>query len=181
MKDNVLLEAEFNPSVKSYWVLLFTLISTATVVGIPLLILTLPLAFFISSRILKAISAKLYDRKLVVKRGVFHKVEKSIPLEKITDVALIQGPLMRMFGLHQLSFETAGQSGAGALVSLLGINDAEGFRETILAQKDAITIAPEESTAQTESRDSEIAELTDAVKRIERLLEKLVEQKSNEP
>ena len=43
---------------------------------------------------------------------------------------------MRLFGLYRLSFETAGQSGHGALVSLLGVVNASEFREAILTQKD---------------------------------------------
>ncbi|MEL0614992.1 PH domain-containing protein, partial [Marinomonas arenicola] len=78
-------------------------------------------------KILAAMSAQLLTQKLVVKRGILFKEEKSIPLEKITDVGLSQGPLMRLFGLYRLSFETAGQSGHGALVSLLGVVNSLAF------------------------------------------------------
>ncbi|MFC3093808.1 PH domain-containing protein [Alteromonas sediminis] len=178
MKERILLTAEFNPSVKTYWVLMVVIVSGFTVIGIPLLIVTLPLAFFISGRVLKAMSANLYERKLVVKRGVFNKVEKSIPLEKITDVALIQGPIMRAFDLQQLSFETAGQSGEGALVSLLGIKDAEMFRETILQQKDALLSVSSPVVSDSTNRDGDIVALTESVHRIEQLLQKLVEHKT---
>jgi putative membrane protein len=122
-------------------------------------------------------SAIVTERKIVVKRGVFNKEEKSIPLEKITDVAMVQGPLMRVFNLYRLSFETAGQSAQGALVSLIGINDADTFRETILAQKDKLltsnTVAPEQNT----DENSDMKELIESVKRIELLLEKVLESK----
>ena len=42
---------------------------------------------------------------------------------------------MRAFGLEQLTVETAGQSGAGALVSLTGVVDARAFREAVLAAR----------------------------------------------
>jgi len=145
MSDNILLQATFNPSVKLYWLVSLLLFSALTFIGIPLLIITLPLFFIISNKVLAAMEAVVTERKLVVKRGVFNREEKSIPLEKITDVALVQGPLMRVFGLYRLSFETAGQSSAGALVSLLGINDAESFRETILAQKDSLLLGNSEN------------------------------------
>ena len=138
MTEPVILNAAFNPAVKRYWLVSFLLFSTFTVVGIPLLIITIPLFLFFSSKIINAMSATITERKLVVKRGIWHKEEKSIPLEKITDVAMIQGPLMRMFDLYRLSFETAGQSAQGALVSLIGIDDAEGFRETILSRGSAL-------------------------------------------
>ena len=138
MPEKIIINATFNPAVKIYWLINLLLLSTVTVVGIPFLIISIPLFFLISSKILAAMSATVTERKLVVKRGVFQKEEKSIPLEKITDVAMVQGPLMRMFNLYRLSFETAGQSAQGALVSLIGINDADTFRETILAQKDKL-------------------------------------------
>lgn len=122
-------------------------------------------------------SATITERKLVVKRGIFNKEEKSIPLEKITDVAMIQGPLMRMFNLYRLSFETAGQSANGALVSLIGIDEAANFRETILTQKDKVLsgIKSNNSTNTNESGEvnADMATLINSVKRIETLLEKL--------
>ncbi|MEI8642252.1 PH domain-containing protein [Pseudoalteromonas sp. Hal099] len=51
-----------------------------------------------AGKILAAMSAQLLTQKLVVKRGILFKEEKSIPLEKITDVGLNQGPLMRFLG-----------------------------------------------------------------------------------
>lgn len=179
MKEAILQEAQFNPSVKSYWLVVFAIVSGLTVIGIPLLIVTLPIVYLVCKRILEAMSATLFERKLVVKRGVFFKVEKSIPLEKITDVALVQGPLMRAFGLQQLSFETAGQSDAGALVSLLGVEGAEGFREAILAQKDALMLSSSDNAPnEAVPLPSDIQTLTESVQRIEALLTQLVDAKS---
>lgn len=178
MADKTLLSASFNPAVKLYWLVSWILVSLLTLVGIPLLIVSIPLFLLFSGRMLNAMSAELTERKLVVKRGILFKVEKSIPLEKITDVAMSQGPLMRAFNLHRLSFETAGQSGAGALVSLIGIVDASVFRETILAQKDVISGAIDTQSTTSKDSSSDIEELTQSVKRIEALLEKLVTEKS---
>jgi len=79
------------------------------------------------------ISAELTERKLVVCRGLLTRTENTVPLDKITDMALIQRPLMRLFGLKKLKQETAGQSGNNALISLVGIVDADGFRAALLA------------------------------------------------
>jgi putative membrane protein len=81
----------------------------------------------------------LTDRTLKVKKGILIRIEKTIPLEKITDMGMVQGPIMRHFGLHKLTVETAGQSGQGALVALTGIKDAEQFREMVLNQRDELT------------------------------------------
>jgi putative membrane protein len=178
VQNKILASAEFDPKIKVYWMITWVLISGVTIVFIPLIPVVIILVLFIGQRILNAMSAELMERKLVVKRGIWFKVEKSIPLEKITDVGMTQGPLMRIFNLQLLSFETAGQSGDGALVSMLGIIDAAGFREKILNQKDRLQDAQKsakESIA-TSPKLSDIAELTSSVKRIESLLKTLIDK-----
>ena len=177
MSEKIIINATFNPAVKTYWLISLLLVSTLTIVGIPFLIISIPIFFVISGKILAAMSAIVTERKLVVKRGVFNKEEKSIPLEKITDVAMVQGPLMRGFNLYRLSFETAGQSAQGALVSLIGINEADTFRETILAQKDKLLTGSNAVTEQKNDEQSDMKVLIESVKRIELLLEKALERK----
>ena len=177
MSERIILNATFNPAVKTYWLISLLLVSTISIVGIPFLIISIPIFFLISSKVLAAMSAIVTERKIVVKRGVFNKEEKSIPLEKITDVAMVQGPLMRVFNLYRLSFETAGQSAQGALVSLIGINDADTFRETILAQKDKLLTSNSVAPEQNIDESSDMKELIESVKRIELLLEKVLESK----
>lgn len=179
MNEKVLLQASFNPKVKAYWTVSGVLVAMFTLVGIPFIPFVALIIWLVSSAMLNAMSARLLERKLVVKRGVFFVVEKSIPLEKITDVALSQGPLMRLFGLYQLSFETAGQSGTGALVSLIGIEDASEFRETILQQKDSLTLnQPKTSdTSASKAEPNELLQLTKSVQNIENMLAQLIADK----
>jgi putative membrane protein len=174
MKSTIIASASFNPKVKNYWTLTITLVCALTLVGVVFTPIVALIVWVVSDRALKAISANLMERKLVVKRGIFFVVEKSIPLEKITDVALSQGPIMRYFGLHQLSFETAGQSATGALVSLVGINDASQFREMILAQKDKLNGEPQDTADVT--TDSEMQTLIKSVQNIEKMLGNLLQQ-----
>ncbi|MBJ2130843.1 PH domain-containing protein [Alteromonas sp. IB21] len=177
MSDRVIFEATFNPAVKTYWLSSLLLVSSITIVGIPFMIISIPLFLLISGKILAAMSAVVTERKLVVKRGVFNKEEKSIPLEKITDVAMVQGPLMRVFNLYRLSFETAGQSAQGALVSLIGINDADAFRETILSQKDKLLTNNSALPKEKADGNHDLKILIESVQRIEQLLEKALEGK----
>ncbi|MDT0594660.1 PH domain-containing protein [Glaciecola petra] len=169
MQETPLKSAEFDPKVKQYWLVVWLLLSIVTLFLIPFIPITIIIILLVSQSILDAMSAELFDRKLVVKKGILFKVEKSIPLEKITDVGLTQGPVMRMFGLYRLDFETAGQSGAGALVSKLGIVDAIEFRESILAQKDSLTITAPASTD--EKPTDTLVEILDTLKDIKHLLE----------
>ncbi|MCF7501897.1 PH domain-containing protein [Pseudoalteromonas sp. L1] len=178
MTESNLLNARFSPKVKQYWLLLGMFTCVISMVGIPFIPIVALIIWLVAGRILAAMSATLLTRKLVVKRGVFFKEEKSIPLEKITDVALSQGPLMRQFGIYRLSFETAGQSGQGALVSLLGVVDAETFREAILKQKDEISQTSAKAEHQPEDSQLELLRsLTYSVKNIEQMLVTLLDEK----
>ncbi|MDN3489171.1 MULTISPECIES: PH domain-containing protein [unclassified Pseudoalteromonas] len=176
MSELALKTASFNPKVKSYWITLGVITCLVCLVGIPLIPIVALIIWIVAGRMLAAMSANLLERKLVVKRGVFFKEEKSIPLEKITDVGLSQGPLMRLFGL---SFETAGQSGHGALVSLLGVVDASEFREAILTQKDNLAeTKPSKAKAdEPQSQVELLRALTYSVKNIEQMLVTLLEEK----
>jgi putative membrane protein len=168
MQEAPIASAKFDKKVKQYWLVFWVILPFITLFLIPLIPIIVILVFIISQRLLDAMSAELLARKLVVKRGVFFKVEKSIPLEKITDVGMTQGPLMRLFGIYRLDFETAGQSGPGALVSMLGIINAADFREQILAQKDKLQ--GHLSKAEPIQENSDMSELVASVKRIEGLL-----------
>ncbi|NVK56566.1 MAG: PH domain-containing protein [Alteromonadaceae bacterium] len=176
MAEKILRSAAFDPKVKTYWMLSLLIISSFTVVGIPLLIISIPVFLFFSGKVLAAMSATLTERKLVVKRGIWFTEEKSIPLDKITDVSMSQGPLMKLFGLRRLAFETAGQSSQGALVSLVGIIDAADFREAILDQKENVASRGKQQSEPTEQPVSDLQVLTQSVQRIEAMLAKHFER-----
>lgn len=136
IEDGEICRGEFNPMVQTYWLLTGVIAPTVTIIGIPLLLFSIPIGLLITGRNLRAMECLLTERTLKVKKGVLVKVEKTIPLEKITDMGMVQGPIMRALGLHALTVETAGQSGSGALVALTGIVDAPSFREKVLRQRD---------------------------------------------
>ena len=115
-------------------------------------------------------SCTLTEKTLIVKKGWLNRIEKTIPLEKITDLALRQGPIMRAMNLKALSVETAGSSGGaagGALVALVGIEDTVGFRDSVLAQRDllASNVATPSSAPHTD--ESTLEEIRDTLHRIE--------------
>ncbi|TVQ63855.1 MAG: PH domain-containing protein [Phycisphaerales bacterium] len=137
-EERVLREAAFDDAVK-YYVISTTIALSCTIVGIPLLLIFVPLTYLFRKIEYDNIQCTLYERTLVVKRGVFNKVEKTIPLDKITDLAIRQGPIMRLCKVEAIMVETAGQSsGIAALVFLVGIRDAKGFRNAVLKQRDRL-------------------------------------------
>ncbi len=52
----------------------------------------------------------LSRKNLHVVRGILIRQEKTVPLDKITDMAMFHGPIMRHFELRGLSVETADSS-----------------------------------------------------------------------
>ena len=177
--EQVLLQATFNPKVRTYWLLSGALILTATIVGIPLLIFWFPIGYVLTGRYLARLRCVLTEKNLHVARGVLIRQEKTVPLDKITDLAMSHGPIMRRLGLRGLSVETAGQSGPGSLIKLVGIEGTEEFRAAVLAQRERVAGSGGASSATSPAAAGEaaaesgklLAEIRDALLRIERRLD----------
>jgi putative membrane protein len=176
-EEQFIRKAEFNTKVCTYWLLSGAWIMTLTIVGIPLLLLWFPIGLVFTKRYLARMDCTLTDTALKVRKGIFIRIEKTIPLEKITDMGMVQGPIMRYFNLHRLTIETAGQSGQGALVSLTGIIDAKSFREAVLNQRDLVSAPSSQSATEAVRQEpsdasSLLTEIRDSLLRIETKLDK---------
>ena len=171
----VLAQAEFNRKVRTYWLLSGALICVASIVGILVLPFWFLLGNYFTERYLQHMSCVLTDRSLKVSRGMFVRLEKTVPLDKITDLELIEGPIMRFFDLQAVKVETAGGSSPGALIKLIGIVDAREFRDTVLRQRDAVASASRSGPSElgavaTEHDDALLREIRDTLMRIEKKL-----------
>ena len=169
----VLRTASFDPKVKAYWLISGTVVCAVTVVGIPLIPVYLILGHFLLNAYLKRLSCVLTPRSLEIKKGILSRTESTVPLEKITDLQMFQGPIMRAMGLHGFRVETAGQSSGatGYLLNMIGIEDTEGFRTAVLSQRDSLSegggrVAPPAPAHD----DSVLVEIRDALLRIEQSL-----------
>jgi len=172
MEDKIIHQAEFESNLGLYWLLSGAAYFSLSIVGIPLLLLWFPIGLWGTRRYIRNMSAELTSNKLIVRRGILTRTENTVPLDKITDMALIQGPIMRLFGLHKLTVETAGQSGAGALISLVGIVDAPQFRTRVLEQKERLTQRSHTTTPSVQPDDAllqNVVEMAESLKRIEAL------------
>ena len=76
---------------------------------------------------------------LRVDQGVFFLKRRAIPLDRVTDVMLVQGPLMRWCDIWALHIQTAGMSGqAGAEAILYGVDPPEEIRDELLKARDEV-------------------------------------------
>jgi putative membrane protein len=142
--DTLLNAARFDDKLRTYWFLQLLLVFIATVAGIVLVpFWVLGWGQWYARRSFDALKCELHARTLVVKRGIFFRVEKTIPLDKIQDLTVKEGPLLRWLGLRSLKIETAGQGTPGASeADLVGIVDPIDFRDAVLSQRDALSGAP---------------------------------------
>lgn len=169
--EKIIAKAAFNPKVANYWLVSHGLGFVCSIVLIPFIVIYIPIALYLSKRILECIECTLTETALKVKKGIFVKTENTIPLEKITDIGMVEGPLMRRFGVQRISVETAGQTSAGPLAVLTGIVDAAQFRERVLAQRDNNSITTLDApNSNHETTESILADIRDSLKRIESVI-----------
>lgn len=138
-QERILREATFSPNAVRYRGVATCIGLLVPIVTIPLIPFVVPITVWYWRRQYARLRVVLTTRDLKVHRGVFMREEKSIPLEKITDLAVFDGPIMRRMGLRGIRVETAGQTTQGtALVSVVGIEGTDNFRDLVLRQRDRI-------------------------------------------
>jgi len=184
-EPEILWDAEFSAKIKPYYLWSSVLIFTLTVVLIPVAIVYLIVGGWIIQKYLDNLQCTLTERTLELKKGILNKRESTVPLEKITDLQMFQGPIMRYFGLHGFRVETAGQTtgtGGGSLLNIVGIIDTPGFRRAVLDQRDlhnkgsapssqGHAPAPAAAAPSDDRLVAVVSEIRDSLKRIEATLE----------
>ena len=168
----VLLEAQFDGKLSPYYRWVVTGFLVITVVGILLIPFWLIVSAWYGREYMRRLSARLTTQALEIRKGVFFRSESTIPLNRITDLRLHDGPLMRYYGLRGLKVETAGQSGStGSEGDLMGVIDAEAFRDAVLRQRQGALDAEQPSDSASSAAGGDVAalltEIRDILARIE--------------
>jgi putative membrane protein len=173
-KPTVLKEAQFSPKIKGFVLLLGALLMAVSIVGIVLLpFWLLGLGQYLGKRYYESLSCRLTTRHLEFKKGVFFKVEKTIPLENIQDLTFINNPILQIFDLQMLKIETAGSSNVnGSDMKLLGIINLSDFKTEVLDQRDVLTERYESGMSENASSDSAV------LLEIRDLLQKILDQRA---
>lgn len=131
----------------------------------------------------KSIVYHLNDTEMTWKRGVWFRKTGIVPYNRITNVDISQGPVMRIFKISNLQIQTAGNSGgkAGSEISIIGVEDAEPLRAFIMdfvrgmppvaavTGADDSAVTPVSRTDAVSSND--MSQLVSEVRSIRRLLE----------
>ena len=102
------------------------------VTGVPTLAIILFVLFWIPLYY-RSITYRLTATEITWRRGVWFRQTGIVPYNRITNVDVAQGPLMRYFSFSGLHIQTAGYSGqARAEIVLAGIEDAGDLQEKIM-------------------------------------------------
>jgi len=173
----VLFKAEFHPILIHYlffYVLGFLFV---IVVSIPLIPFWLIIGYYFCRRYYRRLECVLTEQTLELKKGHFFRVEKTIPLDKIQDLTLREGPLLRLFKICMLDIETAGQSNpqGASDAKIIGITDVRDFRDKVLAQRDLVVAQGFKSPQKMIEQEDDVSvfvEMRDSLHRIEKLLKR---------
>ena len=171
MNDEVLARAVFDPKVKVYWYtqgLLLHGVLVLAAIGLVTFPLWVVLGWPFVTRQLENIHATLHPKHVHLRSGVFYRSEKTIPLEKITDLSMHTGPLLSAFGLASVQVETAGANQGLAQMMLAGLSNAAEFRDAVLAQRDLVAAGADASPGATTL--GVLLEIRDSLVRIEERL-----------
>ena len=93
-------------------------------------------AKWLGERQITALNYRIEGRTLRVDSGVFFLKRTGVPLDRITDFALVQGPLMRLLGIWALQVQTAGVGTPTPEATLIAIENPEKVRDELLRRRD---------------------------------------------
>ena len=93
---------------------------------------------WVHRRQVEALRYRLDGATLRIDQGFIFLQRKSIPLDRVTDVVLTQGPLLRHFGIWQMKIQTAGTGQQLPEGTMVGVIDAEAARDLIMRCRDEI-------------------------------------------
>jgi len=156
-----IVSVEFDPKVKVYWWLGAMLGMISTVIGIPLAFLWLIIGMPIHQKQFEGLACSLTDRSLNIRMGWMFKKQQNIPLDKLTDVSIHEGPILNAFGVVRMHFETAGS----APFILTGVKGGPQFRDLVLKQRDSLSSQTVMAPQNTQS-DGVLVEIRDLLKEI---------------
>ena len=161
-----IMAVEFDKKIIIYWWLVANLTLLASMIGIVVMIFWVPFGWLIHKKQYEHMSAALTDRSVNMRMGWMFKKQQNIPLDKLTDVSIHEGPILNALGVVRMQFETAG----AAPFILTGVKNSEQFRDLVLRQRDSLVSNPQQ-TGPSISSNEVLIEIRDLLKSIDSRIE----------
>ncbi len=156
-----IMAVEFDRKIIVYWWLMANFGLLVTVVGIIAMVVWIPFGWIVHKKQFEHMSGALTDRSINMRMGWLFKKQQNIPLDKLTDVSIHEGPILNAFGVVRMQFETAG----AAPFILTGVKNSDQFRDLVLQQRDSLVSAPQQSALSDDSNDV-LVEIRDILQQI---------------
>lgn len=157
-----IMAVEFDRKIIIYWWIMANVSLLVTMVGIILMPIWILFGWLVHQKQYEHMSGALTDRSINMRMGWLFKKQQNIPLDKLTDVSIHEGPILNAFGVVRMQFETAG----AAPFILTGVRNANQFRDLVLRQRDSLAISPPTTSSQVDSNDV-LVEIRDILSKIE--------------
>ena len=156
-----IMAVEFDRKIIVYWWIMANLGLLVTVVGIIAMVVWIPFGWIVHKKQFEHMSGALTDRSINMRMGWLFKKQQNIPLDKLTDVSIHEGPILNAFGVVRMQFETAG----AAPFILTGVKNSDQFRDLVLQQRDSLVSNPQQSAPSDDSNDV-LVEIRDILQQI---------------
>lgn len=106
-----------------------------------MLVLALIYVEWYIKKLVASLEYELDGDTLHLRQGVFTYRHKAIPMERVTDIQLTQGILMRWLGFWNVSVQTASVGAMGAEGVLLAVESPKHVRQTLLTARKGVQSA----------------------------------------
>ena len=156
-----IMAVEFDRKIIVYWWIMANLGLLVTFVGIIAMVVWIPFGWIVHKKQYEHMSGALTDRSINMRMGWLFKQQQNIPLDKLTDVSIHEGPILNAFGVVRMQFETAG----AAPFILTGVKNSDQFRDLVLQQRDSLVSNPQQSAPSDDSNDV-LVEIRDILQQI---------------
>jgi len=156
-----IMAVEFDRKIIVYWWIMANLGLLVTFVGIIAMVVWIPFGWIVHKKQFEHMSGALTDRSINMRMGWLFKKQQNIPLDKLTDVSIHEGPILNAFGVVRMQFETAG----AAPFILTGVKNSDQFRDLVLQQRDLLVSSPQPSATPADSNDV-LVEIRDLLQEI---------------
>ena len=174
MENNEIMSVEFDESnFSKYNLVLTSILLLCFVVTIPLIPVWWVTSGWYHKTWFDKQTCTLKEKSLYIKQGIWFQTEKNIPLDKITDVTMKQGPIARLFNVYYVLIETAGNSTGMAEGTMVGVKEPQALRDRLLAQRDQLSMAQTTSQPLEVEDKVDMATLNDLLEVLKRIEAKL--------
>jgi len=116
------------------WMFIDSIFSIFLILGIAALAVCVIFACIWAPLYYKSVVYHLNVTEMTWRRGVFFRKTGIVPYNRITNVDIVQGPVMRVFGIYHLKIETAGGGASknSAEIQIEGVENPEPIRQLIM-------------------------------------------------